>query len=383
MKQPAASPSIAPVAPSALDLRASPLAGWVLALFLTAGLLSCLWLMLKGPVSFLPQHVDRDMLLHGELTRRFAKQLQEAPLARQAAELERGGSWLLLGDLGPRVRQGCPGWLFLSDELRLYPNAQANAASKVRDVLELQRRLQERGIELLVAVVPDKSRIAADQLCGLPRAPALQMRTSAWLDPLRQAGVRTLDLTPALAPLGSDAFLRTDTHWSESGAQAAAQAIAQTVRAMPVQPTPAAAFDLEQTAPAPQPGDLVRLAGIDWLPQRLQPPRQWVAASRISQRQATPSAAEQSLDDLLGDANLPNSVLIGTSFSRHSNFAGFLQLALGAPLGNFAKDGGEFAGAANAYFASPAFKQTPPRLIVWEIPERDLQAPAAQQLQLP
>jgi len=78
---------------------------------------------------------------------------------------------------------------------------------------------------------------------------------------------------------------------------------------------------------------------------------------------------------LFGDAGLPNVALIGTSFSRNSNFVGFLQKALNAPVGNFSKDGGEFSGAAKAYFDSPAFKQTPPKLLIWEIPERDLQTP--------
>ena len=81
------------------------------------------------------------------------------------------------------------------------------------------------------------------------------------------------------------------------------------------------------------------------------------------------------LDDLLGDQQLPNVALIGTSFSRNSNFVGFLQQALGARIGSFAKDGGKFSGSANEYFSNPAFTQTPPKLVVWEIPERDLQTP--------
>ena len=50
-------------------------------------------------------------------------------------------------------------------------------------------------------------------------------------------------------------------------------------------------------------------------------------------------------------------------------------MALGASIGNFAKDGGEFSGAAKAYFANPAYLQTPPKVLIWEIPERDLQSP--------
>lgn len=35
---------------------------------------------------------------------------------------------------------------------------------------------------------------------------------------LQAKGVEVLDLAPTLQPLGSEAFLRTDTHWSEAGA---------------------------------------------------------------------------------------------------------------------------------------------------------------------
>ena len=54
-----------------------------------------------------------------------------------------------------------------------------------------------------------------------------------------------------------------------------------------------------------------------------------------------------------------------------------------ASLGNFAKDGGEFSGAARDYFASPAFRETPPQLLIWEIPERDLQSPYKDDIELP
>ena len=46
-------------------------------------------------------------------------------------------------------------------------------------------------------------------------------------------------------------------------------------------------------------------------------------------------------------------------------------------------DGGEFSGAAKDYFASPAFRETPPQLLIWEIPERDLQSPYKDDIELP
>ncbi|MGY2290859.1 alginate O-acetyltransferase AlgX-related protein [Pseudomonas sp. SDO528_S397] len=361
----------APTPPTELALRTSPLAGWVLVPFLAAGLLSCAWLMIVGPVSVVPQTVDRGMLLHGEVTHRFAKELAKAPMAIQAANLERGASWLVFGDTGPRVRQGCPGWLFLADELTLNRHAQDNARTKAQAVIEVQQQLAKKGIDLQVLVVPDKSRIAAAERCGVYRPGVLDGRIAQWSGPLQAAGVQVLDLTDTLQPLGPQAFLRTDTHWSEPGAQAGAQALAQRIAQRGLTATPQQAFGLTHAPLAPRPGDLVRLAGLDWLPARWQPVGESVAAS--SAHEQGPATSDP--NDLFGDAGLPTVALIGTSFSRNSNFVGFLQKALNAPIGNFSKNGGEFSGAAKAYFDSPAFKQTPPKLLIWEIPERDLQTP--------
>jgi alginate O-acetyltransferase complex protein AlgJ len=52
-------------------------------------------------------------------------------------------------------------------------------------------------------------------------------------------------------------------------------------------------------------------------------------------------------------------------------------MALGAPVANMAKDGGGLTSAAMAYFADPAFTKSPPRVIVWEVPERILEEPVA------
>lgn len=364
-----------PAAPSELAVRLSKPAGVALVVTLAAGLLSCALLLASGKVELLPANLTRDAALHGEITHKVAKQLSNAWLPERAANLERGASWLLLHDTGPRVRPGCDGWLFLTDELRINPHAEANAQVKAQALSDIAQRLKSRGIELLVAVVPDKSRIASGQLCGLRRPHALSTRAQDWVARLHQAGVAVLDLAPSLQPLGAAAYLRTDTHWSETGARTAADAIADSVRILGIEATPQKSFEIHSDALTVRGGDLVRLAGIDGLPLRWQPAPESVAATQVSERQANALGNSDSLDDLFGDSDLPNVALVGTSFSRNSNFLGFLQLALGAPVGNFAKDGGEFSGGARQYFSNPAFRQTPPRLIIWEIPERDLQTP--------
>ena len=375
MAQPMSSSSPQPAVPTELTARVSRFGGVVFVVFLAVSFASSLWLLISGKVQMLPPNLTRDAVLHGEVTHKIAKQLSEAGVPQKAADLERGASWLMLRDTGARVRPGCDGWLFLTDEMRINRHALANAQTKAAAVRDIQQQLASRGISLLVAVVPDKSRIASEQLCDLRRPAQLQNRAATWVEGLNKAGVRAVDLAPVLQSVGSDAYLRTDTHWSEAGAWAAAKAIALQVHAMGISATPHTAYETALQDPARRPGDLVRLAGLEWLPLGLQPATETVAASRFSEKADTSLSDADNLDDLFGDDNLPNVALIGTSFSRNSNFAGFLQQALAAPIGDFSKDGGEFSGGANSYFTNPAFKQTPPALVIWEIPERDLQTP--------
>jgi len=105
----------APPPPSELAVRLSKVAGYTLVVLLAVGLISCVALLLSGKVDMLPPNLTRDAALHGDVTHKIAKQLSKGWLPEQAANLERGASWLLFHDTGPRVRSGCPDWLFLTD----------------------------------------------------------------------------------------------------------------------------------------------------------------------------------------------------------------------------------------------------------------------------
>lgn len=369
-------PSLPPAPPTAtatpLTRRASLLAGVGLVLFMVAAMASTVWWVWGGDRhEFLPADATLPTVLNGTVSRQIADRLSDTPFTTEAAHLQRGLGWLFMGDLGSRVRQGCPGWLFLGDELREYPDGAQNAQTRARTVTSVQQALAARGAKLLVVVVPDKTRIEAEHLCGVQRPANLQPRIDDWIAAVHAGGVPAIDLTQALGEMGQDPFLRTDTHWNETGAGAAAQAVAARVRDMGIALQPAQHYQVTAHALAVRPGDLVHLAGLDWLPLSLQPQPESAQLHTYTAQGGSASTA----DDLFGDSSLPTIALIGTSFSRTSNFAPQLSQALGTAIGNFARDGGEFGGAANAYFTSPAYKQTPPRLVVWEVNERDLQAP--------
>jgi hypothetical protein len=145
---------------------------------------------------------------------------------------------------------GADGWLFFSGELRLLSLGRfwGDAAVKVSRahkpdladpvpaILDFQRQLKARSIELLVVPVPPKAAIYPEKIVpgfdvrGNDPAPTLHR----FYDELRAAGIDVLDLTPLLIqnrenPRGA-VFCKTDSHWSGIGCVLAARAIAEKIR---------------------------------------------------------------------------------------------------------------------------------------------------------
>lgn len=343
-----------------------------MAAFMLIGLLINIVALSEDSATDTPPYSLADML-DGTTSKQIADELAQTVLPKEAAKLQRAANWLALGDLGPKVRRGCNNWLFLTDELTTHADGEKASQLRATQVEAVQKMLARQDIRLIVAVVPDKSRIMQDQLCGLQRPAILENRVQSWIQQLHDRGIAAVDLSQPMQASESPSFLRTDTHWNATGAQLAAQAIAAKLKEHYGAPLlPRQTVEVQTGQPHIRHGDLVRLAGVDWLPTALQPKSEEVAQLTFNVKQ---DPVADSADDLFGDDNLPTAALIGSSFSRTSHFDNFLSLALQTPIANMSKDGGAFSGSAHDYFRSPAYKQTPPKIVIWEIPERDLQAP--------
>lgn len=312
----------------------------------------------------------------GKPMQALAEDLRTTPLADWIGQRQREFGWLALHDTGPRVHQGCPGWLFLHDELKAQPRAERNAETRADIAIQLQRRLAERGTRVLVALVPDKSRIERDQLCDLQRPPRHEPRYDTWSGKLRAAGVPVVDLRPALTEVKQRegaAFDHSDTHWNLAGAKAAANAIAATARELGFAPGAPVQIAFEASEPRPRWGDLVRLAGLDRLPEHLRPAPDQVPTLDFSAKPA--ESGSVSADALFGDAPNDRVALVGTSFSRNAHFADFLSQALATEAGNLAKDGGGFALSMAEFLVQEGKQASPTPWVIWEITERALQEP--------
>lgn len=343
-----------------------PAAGFALALAL--GLAGAAWTLAADGKRDLPR-AGAGVLFGGEWARAVSRRINEGFVARDAFHrVERGLQWLVLRDWGSRVREGCPGWLFLADELEAHAGRAESAATRADLAARVHSALERHGVHLLVAVVPDKSRIEAARLCGIGRPPGSESRAARWVEALRARGVEALDLTATLERLPGERYYPSDTHWNEQGAEAAARAMADALRARGLVPDRKAPPEPLPPRLVHRPGDLVRVAGLEGLPAALRP-----APDRAEARTVPPVTAAG--DDLFGAAALPPVALVGTSFSRTSNLVPFLARHAGVQVANAARDGADFDAAAAAYLASAAFRDSRPKAVVWEIPERAIEPP--------
>lgn len=348
-------------------------AALVMALVLAAGLMSSLVAIFSDKGEALIAGASVEALLDGEATTKLARLLNEDLIGgHELATAARALDWLALSDLGPQVRRGCGNWLFLREELDIHRDGASASSRRVAMAVGVQRLLAARGIHLVVAITPDKSRIKADALCRVVRPDSLAGRFDAFAAGLSAAGIDTVDLRATLSAAAEGGYYRTDTHWSEAGARAAAEAIARHLETEGKAPARGADVPIVAGEVKERVGDLIRLAGLDGVSPPLRPEGDIVATSTIT----LPAIVA---DDLFGDMAGPPVAVIGSSYARTANFIGFLAAALAVPVADMAREGAGFAGAAVPYFADGAFTATPPQVVVWEIPERILDAPLTEQ----
>ena len=308
--------------------------------------------------------------LTGAVNHVMAHELPADPLLRAAGGVFR---YNLFGSGGPTVRVGCGGTLFLTEELRPWPGGEAAMAERAAGVRRVRDALTARNIALAVAVVPDKARVEAAKLCGAPRSAQAEARHDAFLAALRGQGLQPIALLPAISAVEarSGAYYRTDTHWNQEGAKAAAAAIAEAVAPLPLARgeefgTVAAAEETEG------PGDLLRVTSLDRVADALRPHPDRQRVERTEKAEDGPGGG------LLDETPAPEVALVGSSYSVNANFHGALQAALRSSVVNAATAGGGFAGSGAAYFAGQTFQQSPPKLVIWEIPERVVMQPLTQ-----
>lgn len=258
--------------------------------------------------------------------------------------------------------QGKNGWLFrteddLKDRYALLP-------STYQSVAMLQQRLEARGVTLVMLPLPPRGLMAWQNLPeqlrqGVSRDMA-RVGYQVLLEDLRSAGVVVPELGQLLYGNQDQPFyFKRDHHWTPSGAKRTAAVTAETLRGLDAYKNiPGKTFTTRQQGVLRKSGTYAeaveRMCGFGY-PEQVIP--------RFT------TSTEGSGSDLFGDAEKPEIVLAGTSNSDPAyNFAGFLAEALNVDVLNMSVTGGGIDAALLQYFMSEDFRDSPPKILIWEMP---------------
>jgi len=267
---------------------------------------------------------------------------------------------------------GKDGWLFYNHE---FVRNSAEADVSVDLIARIGKVLRANGTTLVVALAPIKARIYEEHL---PSSHTMTAEHRAEYDRLisrfKAAGVYTADINTAfLANARRTAefplYFMQDTHWSATGALIAAETIRDTLRshldtqkALEEIPTSKHTI-LWAKQKFSMAGDLV---------QQLPPgspafDKEMITAFDL--RKEGPSS-------LLGDT-ASGVTLMGSSYSAEwTHFPKSLRFVLQRDVPSIAitADRGQWVGL-ETYLRNDAFQITRPKLLIWEMPERDLSDP--------
>lgn len=269
-------------------------------------------------------------------------------------------------------------WLFTP-----YEFAQSSDAADTQATISLFEKVnklfERKGIALGLVIVPSKIRIHADQL---PDNKPLDSYTADKYEnavkALRSGGVNVINLNqPFLASPDRSSetplFLRLDTHWSPSGALLAAETIKSTIESTPslkkaLDSIPSVAYTLTMAKQktVTRARDLVHL-----LPKEAQN----YAPERILAFKVARNSASQA--SLQGTGDAVGITVIGSSYTnRNTGYPDAIRYSLQRDLLDISipVDQGPWVGMEN-YLKNDAFKTNPPKLIIWEVPERELRSP--------
>lgn len=308
------------------------------------------------PASFAPAD-----WFDGAATAAIDRAYDEAlPFRDTGIELFGSLSWALFGEGRPGVVAGRDGTLFSREEYENDAGSPARTAAAIAAIEGVARLLSERGVALVVALVPPKAMVLeAATRRPLPAEPGA--RYGAARAALLAGGIVVPDLAAVFD--GDEAFLRTDTHWSPAGATAAADAVAAAAAGLVT--LPRTRFTAEPQPASAHTGDLIRYIRAGFAdPDTLPEPDTLAPIFAVGDVDA---------DALFGGPATAPVALVGTSYSANPQFSfeAALKIALQADVQNFAKEaGGPFQPMAD-YLAETA-GETPPKLVVWEVPVRYL-----------
>ncbi|WP_277590459.1 alginate O-acetyltransferase [Pseudomonas chlororaphis] len=311
------------------------------------------------------------------LNGRWAKAVEthyddEFPIKRLGTNLWAALDFKLFNEGRPGVVLGRDQWLYSDEEFHPIVNEELNLQGNYALVEGVSQALKEKGVKLVMAIVPAKVRLYPEHLGDVQPA---SIHANLYQDFHARVAADKILAPDLLGPLqqakqnGQQVFLRTDTHWTPAGAEIAANQLAKAIAdKAPLMGQPQR-FVTEAEQTVVHKGDLRLFLPLDPLFENLMP------AKEPLQKRVTCAADDQpAADDALFADNEVPVALVGTSYSANPNwnFVGALKQALHSDVVSYAEDGHGPVLPMLSYLKSDAFKNSPPQVLIWEFPERYL-----------
>jgi len=267
------------------------------------------------------------------------------------------------------VLEGQDGFFYrLNLNMRTYHPLSTAAAETVGT---LSRVLAERGTQLIYVPVPTKSLAMPGKL---PDAAAdygydedlAQTGYAAFLSELDAAGVAAIDTVAAMRALPEDRapFIGLDFHWTPAGARAVAGAIADRIDETPaLDDMPTTEINMTSTGTKAMDSALRRHIQ-SFCRESLPLPR----TERFETTEVGGDAGGGGI--FAADSAGPPIALVGTSMSDEGtfNFEDSLSVETQAQVANYSITGGNQFGGITSFLLSGEFRETAPRVLVWENP---------------
>jgi hypothetical protein len=196
----------------------------------------------------------RRIMIGNEYLRPYEKEMEKVSIfANGIRPAFQFAYYALFGDLGDKGVLGRNGWFFYRPDVEyVTKNYVFNERSKIVDandrpfkesivdsIVSFKNQLAERGIDLLVVIMPGKPSIYPDMLNEKMSAGSAGTFSHSlqFNKELQAAGVETVDLFAAFAEerkrdaeSGDSIYLHTDTHFRSRGVLAAARTVAERVK---------------------------------------------------------------------------------------------------------------------------------------------------------
>lgn len=270
---------------------------------------------------------------------------------------------------------GQDGWLFSAEELKAYSAEQNHTDENLSIIKAVSDQLKEQDITLVMAVIPSKVRIYPEYLGDHQPSESAMQRYSTFTQWLQTEDIQWTGFKEPMlqSKQQQPLYLRTDTHWTPAGAKLAAAQLKDAIVSIDAELlNTKAQFSTTVLPQQLHEGDLMSFIPFrdyfSWMgpqPETIEP-------------QTTQLISDEGGDDadalLFAEEPSFDIALVGTSYSANKlwNFPGAIEQQLEQEILNYAEEGKGPFEPMITYLSSEDFAETPPRLIIWEFPERYL-----------